>query len=305
LITIGRAPAYATVQDLGRVHFRSSGVPFAGAMDTIALATTNLLVGNSRDAAGIEMALTGGSFTFDIATTFAVGGAQCSASVGAKQIESYRAYRASAGDTLQVETISAGRFLYITVAGGIDIDPVLGSRSTYVPGGFGGLHGRRIKSGDTLPIGPLKNDRSHQVADALPVALRPPIGSGQVRFVPRADELAEEIAGTYALSASSDRTGYRLEGASRTGGGSVTSEPVCVGTVQLPPGGEPIVLMADAPTVGGYRVIGGIISADLGALAQKLPGEAVELVPVTLERARRELENLAEIETRIEEWCIK
>jgi antagonist of KipI len=305
LITVQRAPAYATVQDLGRKHFRSSGVPYAGAMDSIAMATINLLIGNARDSAGIEMALTGGAFTFDEATTFALGGAQCSAALGTKQLESYRAFRASAGETLQVENISAGRFLYIAFGGGIDTERVLGSRSTYVPGAFGGLNGSRLKAGDVLPIGSSRNDRAHQVADSLPVALRPTIGNPEIRFIPRPGEPVGEIAGRYTLSASSDRTGYRLEGFARAGGGSVTSEPVCMGTLQLPPGGEPIILMADAPTVGGYRVMGGVISADLGVLAQKLPGDSVELVPVTLEHARRELENLGEIETQIEEWCIK
>jgi Allophanate hydrolase subunit 2 len=210
-----------------------------------------------------------------------------------------------AGDTLHIENLTAGRFLYVAFAGGIDVERVLGSSSTYIPGAFGGLDGRRIKSGDTLRTASLGAERTHQVADSLPVALQPPFGIPHVRFIPRPGESADDIAGVYALSASSDRTGYRLEGFSRAGGGSVTSEPVCIGTVQLPPGGEPIILMADAPTVGGYRVMGGVISADLGVLAQKLPGDTVELVPVTLERARRELENLAEIETQVEDWCIK
>jgi biotin-dependent carboxylase-like uncharacterized protein len=305
LITVSRAPAYAAIQDLGRKNFRSSGVPYAGAMDAIAMTTINLLVGNSRDAAGIEMALTGGSFLFDEPATFALGGAQCVATLGIRPIDSYCAHRAAAGETLHVENITAGRFLYVAVGGGIGTESVLGSRSTYVPAAFGGLNGRRIKSGDVLPVGSSRASAAHQVADSLPPALRPPIGNPQVRFIPRPGEAADDVAGRYMLSASSDRTGYRLEGFSRNGGASVTSEPVCAGAVQLPPGGEPIILMADAPTVGGYRIMGGVISADLGVLAQKLPGDVVELVPVTLERARRELENLSEIETQIEEWCIK
>jgi Allophanate hydrolase subunit 2 len=209
------------------------------------------------------------------------------------------------GDTLQVEKIIAGRFLYIAFAGGVDVEVVLGSRSTYIPGAFGGFEGRRIKSGDSLKIAQRTNDRAHQVSDSLPAALRPPIGTPQIRFIPRPRESGDEIAGTYIVSTSSDRTGYRLDGTPRSTGGSVTSEPVCAGTVQLPTDGAPIILMADAPTIGGYRVMGGIISADLGILAQKQPGETVELVAVTLERARRDLEHLAEIETQIAEWCIK
>ena len=145
----------------------------------------------------------------------------------------------------------------------------------------------------------------HHVADALPLKLRPPFGSTEIRFVPRLDVDPNEIAGAYQLSPSSDRTGYRLEGNARSAGGSVTSEPVCPGVIQLPPGGEPIVLMADAPTVGGYRIAGGVISADLGLLAQKNPGERVELVAVSVEKAQRELERLVDIENLIGEWCLQ
>ncbi len=273
-------------------------------MDPIALATLNLLIGNARDEAAVEMALTGGVFVFEAPSTFAVGGAEASATLGDQAIEAYRVYRVAAGDTLVIENNSAGRFLYLTVGGGIDVEPVLGSRSTYLPGGFGGLDGRPLKNGDRLKIGSKKLLRKHVVADALPARLRPAVSKSEIRFVPSSTDSADEVAGSYRLSASSDRTGYRLEGEPRGGGGSVTSEPVCPGVIQLPPGGEPIILMADAPTAGGYRVMGGVISADLGGLAQKLPGDTVTLVPVSIEKARRELERLSEIETLIEEWCL-
>ena len=304
MIVVQRAPAYATIQDLGRSRFRASGVPTAGAMDQFALATLNVLVGNGRGYAGFEIALTGGVFVFDTPTVFAIGGAEASARLAGREVETYRAYRAAQGEILSVENPSAGRFLYIAVGGGINVEPVLGSRSTYVPGAFGGLSGRRLKSGDILSVGTRASTRKHQVADCLPQKLRPPFGSDEIRFVPRVDIDTSEIAGVYQLSASSDRTGYRLDGNPRAGGASITSEAVCPGVIQLPPGGEPIVLMADAPTIGGYRVAGGVISADLGILAQKNPGQRVELVPVSVEKAQRELERLVEVESLIEEWCL-
>lgn len=304
MIVVQRPPAYATIQDLGRSGFRASGVPGSGAMDQFALATLNILVGNERGDAGFELALTGGVFVFDSPTVFAIGGAETSARLAGRDIETYRAYRASEGEILTVENPSAGRFLYIAVGGGVNVEPVLGSRSTYVPGGFGGLSGRRLKAGDILSVGARTSLRKHQVADSLPQKLRPPFGLAEIRFIPRADVDPGEIAGVYQLSASSDRTGYRLDGNPRIGGASVTSEPVCPGVIQLPVGGEPIVLMADAPTVGGYRVAGGVISADLGILAQKNPGERVDLVPVSIEKAQRELERLVEVESLIEEWCL-
>ncbi|MEO5904913.1 MAG: biotin-dependent carboxyltransferase family protein [Gemmatimonadaceae bacterium] len=304
MILVQRAPAYATVQDLGRIGFRASGVPASGAMDRIALATLNVLVGNNRTDAGIEMALTGGAFVFDSASVFAVGGVEISATLNGTSIEAYRVYRANEGETLGIEKISGGRFAYLVVGGGIETPVVLSSRSTYSTGGFGGLHGRRLKSGDELPVGNRKSARKHQVMDSLPQTLRPPASTNEIRFILQPDVDAEEIAGDYRLSLSSDRTGYRLEGNSRPAGASVTSEPVCPGAIQLPRSGEPIVLMADAPTIGGYRVMGGVITADLGILGQKNPGDAIVLVPISVERAMRENDRLAEIGTLIEEWCL-
>jgi biotin-dependent carboxylase-like uncharacterized protein len=305
MIVVERAPAYATIQDLGRPGFRASGVPGCGAMDPFALATLNILVGNDRGDAGFELALTGGVFVFDSPMVFALGGADAKARLAGRDVETYRAYRAAQGEILTVENPSAGRFLYIAVGGGLNVEPVLGSRSTYMPGGFGGLSGRRLKTGDMLSIVARTSLRKHQVADCLPQKLRPPSGLAEIRFIPRADVDPGEVAGIYQLSPSSDRTGYRLDGNPRTGGASITSEPVCPGVIQLPSGGEPIVLMADAPTVGGYRVAGGVISADMGLLAQKNPGERVELVPISIEKAQRELERLVEVESLIEEWCLQ
>jgi len=304
VIVVQRAPAYATVQDLGRIGYRASGVPGSGAMDPIALSTLNILVGNERGYAAIEMALTGGVFVFDSPAVFAIGGAETTARLAGRGVDTYRAYRAAEGEILTIENFSAGRFLYVAIGGGIDVESVLGSLSTYVPGGFGGFDGRRIKSGDALNVRARRSLRKHQVADMLPEKLRPPIGAAEIRFIPQIDFDANDIAGAYRVSPSSDRTGYRLDGNQRVGGASVTSEPVCPGVIQLPPGGEPIVLMADAPTIGGYRVAGGVISADIGMLAQKNPGDVVELVPISIERAQRELERLAEIESLIEEWAL-
>jgi biotin-dependent carboxylase-like uncharacterized protein len=272
-------------------------------MDPLALATLNILVGNERDCAAVEMALTGGVFSFDAAVTFALGGADSVATLHTEKLESYRVYRAAAGDMLTIESISGGRFLYAAFSGGLDVPEVLGSRSTYTPGAFGGIDGRRLKTGDELRVGD-HSARKYVVSDSLPSRLRPPIGSTEIRFIPRVFAEAAEIAGTYTVSASSDRMGYRLEGFARDGGQSVTSEPVCPGVIQLPPGGAPIILMADAPTIGGYRVMGGVISADIGTLSQKLPGDTVTLTPISMERARREVEKLAEVETLVEEWCL-
>ncbi|MEO7367803.1 MAG: biotin-dependent carboxyltransferase family protein [Gemmatimonadaceae bacterium] len=304
MIKVQRAPAYATIQDLGRTGFRASGVPVSGAMDRLALTTLNVLVGNDRGDAGIEIALTGGEFVFDSAATFAIGGASVVATLKESAIEAYRVYRTKPGDTLSLGKIVSGRFAYLVVNGGIDTPEVLGSKSTYGPGGFGGFNGRRLKSGDELSVGARKSVRRHQVMDSLPIKFRPAIDTNDVRFIVRPGVSPEDVAGDYHMSPSSDRTGYRLEGNPRASGASVTSEPVCPGVIQMPTNGEPIVLMADAPTIGGYRVMGGVITADLGILAQKNPGDSIVLVPISVERAQRENDRLAEVETLIEEWCL-
>jgi biotin-dependent carboxylase-like uncharacterized protein len=302
MIVIRRAPAYATVQDNGRRGYMSSGVPRAGAMDVAALETLNALLGNPRNAAAIEWALTAGELEFTDRVAVAIGGSKASARINDRAIDGYRAYQCKQGDVLSIDAITSGRFLYLAFAGGLDLPVVMGSRSTYVPGGFGGVEGRRLRKGDTLKS--ISSSRvRHHVADPLPAGLHPRRATGPIRFIPRGnpDELT---LSEWSLSSSSDRTGYRLAGQAVIGGASITSEPVCPGVIQLPPGGEPIILMADAPTVGGYRILGTVISADIGRFAQLNPGEPVSFAAVSVDAAQRELVAEAERIEQIREWTL-
>jgi len=304
MITVERAPAYATIQDAGRRGFLSSGVPISGAMDRRTLDSLNALIGNDIRAAGIEWALSAGALRFNSHVTFAFGGADCPSQLNAAPLQPYRAYHAVGGDVLSIRAPSKGRFLYLAISGGLDCPIVMGSRSTYIPGGFGGIGGRRFVSGDVLPVAAPARRKRHQVSDVLPKGLRPSHGD-RIRFIPREGVSPSEWAtDRFMLSANSDRTGYRLTGAASAVGASITSEPVCPGVIQLPPDGEPIVLMADAPTIGGYRIAGVVISADLGALAQRVPGASVTLVAVTVAEAQREIERQFETLARIREWSL-
>jgi biotin-dependent carboxylase-like uncharacterized protein len=302
VIIIKRAPAYATIQDSGRGGFMASGVPRAGAMDLPALETLNALLGNPSNAAAIEWALTGGEIGIAERVTLAVGGAAAMTSINGRVIEPYRAYSCNAGDVIAIDSITSGRFVYIAFAGGLDLPIVMGSRSVYVPGAFGGLEGRRLKSGDVLSL--LRSARArHHITVSLPDSLRPVTHKSPLRFIPR--ESADELTlSEWKLSSASDRTGYRLSGQAVIGGASITSEPVCPGVIQLPPGGEPIILMADAPTVGGYRILGTVISADLGRLSQLAPGEPVVFEPITVEAAQRALAIDAERVEQVREWTL-
>ena len=252
-------------------------------------------------AAGIEWALSSGEIEFTTSTTVAFGGAIARVTRNGVDIPAYRAVTVSAGDVISIESLIEGRFLYVAFGGVIDIEPVMRSRSTYVPSTFGGLEGRRLRNGDEIHIGGSHRTK-HYVTDLLPDSLRPRLRSEVIRFIPR--EPVNVLGGTWQISSASDRTGYRLTGNTVDGGASITSQPVAPGTIQLPPGGEPIVLMADAPTVGGYRIIGCVFTADLGILAQLSPGESVMFEQGTVESAQREILNDAERIERIREWSL-
>src|SRR5688572_28307000 len=177
-------------------------------MDAAALHTLNALLGNDANAAAIETALTGGEIVFENSHTFAIGGASASIELDGNPIESWCVHRGAAQQTLSIGPPTTGRFLYIAFAGGIDCPLVMGSRSTYLPGEFGGLDGRRIKAGDAITIGEAGKRRRHHVSDPLPLDLRPKLDERTVRFIPRG---AATLERSWRIAGASDRTGYRLE----------------------------------------------------------------------------------------------
>ena len=300
-IVIRRAPAFATLQDLGRDGALASGVPRSGAMDLIALETLNAMLGNGANSAAIELALTGGEIEFTDAAVFAIGGAECDAQLDGNEIESYRVYRALTGSTLAIRSIRSGRFVYVACGGGLSVPQLMKSSSTYLPGGFGGYEGRRVANGDKIAVS--KDSRRRPIVlDPLPSHLRP-LANQSTRIVVR--ESPEILLDAeWKISSASDRTGYRLEGTATLFGASVLSEPVCPGVIQLPPSGEPIVLMADAPTVGGYRILGAVISSDLSALSQMTQATSVQFESVTVEAAQRAaIENAERIQS-VREWAL-
>ena len=299
MITVAKAPPYLTVQDSGRKQSRAAGVPRGGAMDFFAHCAANALVGNAGDSAGLEWALGGGSVRFDIDCVFAIAGASASAKLNGHDVAPCTTCNAHAGDVLEIERIDSGRFLYLAVSGGIDVPRLLGSRSTYLPGRFGGFEGRTIKTGDAIPLGA---DRSppppgfHCAAD-----LMPRYDSGIVHVTRGTHEnLFDESAWTtlteseFRISGASDRTGYKLEGPPIANlKGTLPSEAGCPGTIQVPGDGLPIALMADAPTVGGYAKIAVVSEADLPILAQRRPGDTVRFALITIEQSQRALRRRA------------
>ena len=296
MITITRAPPYLTVQDAGRKHSRSFGVPAGGAMDFFALGAANALVGNQIDAAGLEWALGGGSIKFEQDAVFSLGGATARARLSGKVAAPCTTIYAQSGDELAIEQIQSGRFLYVAVSGGIDVPMILGSRSTYLPGRFGGYRGRTLKSGDSLSLG---SKSANSPMDGFHCAphLLPSYGPGIVHVTrgTHADLFDEAAWRTltereYSVSGASDRTGYKLDGpALANKAGSLPSEASCPGSIQIPGDGYPIALMSDAPTVGGYPKIAVVAAADLPILAQRSPGETIRFELITIEQSQRAL----------------
>lgn len=300
MITITRAPPYLTVQDMGRRNSRSSGVPRGGAMDRFALQALNAIVGNDFEAAALEWALGGGSVTFETDCVFAIGGARVHATLDGRSIPSFTTCRARGGETLTVDQLVAGRFLYIAFSGGIDVPLMLGSRSTYLPGRFGGWKGRMPVHNDSLPLG-VPPASAPPDGFTCPAELLPRYSSDSVRITraTHADLFDDAAWRTltetpFTLSGSSDRTGYKLKGAPLGDSvGSLPSDASCQGAIQVPGEGVPIVLMADAPTVGGYPKIAVVADADLPILAQRVPGETVRFHLVTIEQSQRALRRSA------------
>jgi antagonist of KipI len=288
MIEVVTAPPFLTIQDLGRPGRRADGVPPSGAMDPELLTLANLLAGNVAGASGLEWALGTGVLRFHAEAAVAAAGAVIA--INGLELPEWTAAPVNPGDHVTLN-LPAGRFAWLAVAGGIDVPEVIGSRSTYLPGKFGGLEGRRLRSGDRLPLG-----AAVAVLDAprtLPDDLLPG-DAGPIRLVPgpQAELFGPEawsalLSGQYAIAPASDRMGYRLTGPalSHSAAAGLPSEPVCPGAVQVPAGGAPIVLMADGPTVGGYPKIAAVISTDLGRFSRLTPGSRPHFALVTFEEA--------------------
>ena len=301
---------FTTVQDLGRPGLQRDGVPVSGAMDTFALRAANLLTGNAAGDAGLEMTLTGATLEFNGGALIALCGAPVDAWAADVQVPLWHPVWIPRGATLTCGPVLTGCRTYLGIAGGVVEPVILGGRSTFTRGGFGGHAGRHLMAGDELPVGTL-SPLSVRIAAAvagdghLPRAAHWGIGpsmrpgysrepvirllqgahSASLTAVSR-DRLFRE---PFRVSTQSDRMGYRLEGVTLelTAPLDLLSEAVVFGTMQLPPSGEPIVLMADRQTTGGYPRIGEVVSVDLPLMAQLKPGDQVGFRPVSLVDAQR------------------
>ncbi len=278
MIRIVEPGVRSTVQDRGRFGHLRAGVPPAGAADPFALAAANALVGNAEDAAGIEIVGAPFRFACDDARVVAVAGRDVSLATRSR-LPGWSSVFARAGQLVTVHGGHTTRFAYLAVSGGIATELLLGSRSSYLPAGLGAP----LRAGDALPLG----DADAGPEDAAR-RLEPTSYDGRVRAMagPHQDRFAAEavalfFSAPFVIDPASDRQGVRLGGAPiAPRAGELQSCGVVAGAVQVPRGGAPIVLLADHQTTGGYPVIATVIAADLGKVAQCMPGESIRFYRV-------------------------
>ncbi|MBE7537280.1 MAG: biotin-dependent carboxyltransferase [Opitutaceae bacterium] len=292
MIEVVRAGILTTVQDLGRPGWRASGVPLGGALDSMALRVANAVVGNEDSAAGLECTVRGPVLRFLSPARIAVAGA------GVEGVAGRRVLDIEAGAEVSLEGIVRGGRVCLAVAGGIDVPLVMGSRSTHLAGGFGGHEGRALRAGDRLAIGRGGSpaSRTHERWSVSPEMVPDVNDDTQVFRVlagPQHDWFDDAARrtfweGPFAVTAMSDRMGLRLSGQAvpRSESREMISAPIALGSVQVPPDGQPIVLLADCQTLGGYAQIAVVISADIPRLARLRPGQWVRFEQVSLVEAQ-------------------
>lgn len=285
--------AQTTVQDLGRPGYLRYGIPPSGPVDRWAFVLANRLVGNPDGAAALECTVVGPRFEVLVPCAVAVTGAEMPASVNGADAPAWTTLHLRPGDVVRVGTARAGVRAYVAFSGGIDVPLVLGSRSTYLRGRLGGLEGRALRRGDALrlfpaPLPPLRTVDGQWV---------PPLGGEpEIRVVlgPQADRFTRDgldafLTGPYEMLPQSDRMGARLRGprVRHADGHDIISDGIALGSVQVPGDGQPIVLLVDRQSTGGYTKVATVCSFDIGRLGQVKPGQRVRFRALPLEEAHR------------------
>lgn len=293
-----------TVQDLGRPGHYHLGIPQCGALDQYAHRLANLLVGNDESAATLECTLAAPEIEFQADAFFAVAGAQLDVLLNGQPVDNHTCHAAKAGDRLRFGFMKSGARAYLAFAGGIDVPPILGSRSTYALGAFGGFCGRKLQAEDVLPLGrPARPARVGTTASPEQRVTAPK--ELELRVLPGLyfERLLREsvdtfFTDTWVVAPEADRIGYRykqgrplkfVEREQPFGAGSDPSNIVDAGypygSIQVPSGTEPIILHRDAVSGGGYAMIGTVISADMDRIAQMQPGNKARFVMVDMPAA--------------------
>ncbi|WP_336275348.1 MULTISPECIES: biotin-dependent carboxyltransferase family protein [Peribacillus] len=293
-----------SIQDLGRKGFQQHGVIVSGAMDGQSLRIANMLVGNKEGEAALEITLMGPAFKVGKSCLISITGGNLSPTIDNQAVPMWRPILVKSGSILRFEGCKSGCRAYLAVAGGFAIPDVMESKSTYLRAGIGGYMGRALKADDVLEFNePSKNldVREFKGSFSFPKWFVNekefmPGGKPLIRFIDGSqyesftDSSKDSfVAGAFKVSNQSDRMGYRFSGPTLElkDNGELLSEAVTNGSVQVPPDGNPIILLADSQTTGGYPKIAQVITADLPIIAQVKPGESLQFSRVTLKEAER------------------
>ena len=282
-----------TVQDLGREGYGPLGVSPSGAADLISLRIGNRLVGNPENSPALEMTLLGGSFRFSEAAVFALTGSDFDASLDASPLPFWCSAEAQPGQSLRVGPTRSGARCYLSVQGGISVEPFLGSASTHLLSGLGGHHGRPLKKGDKLYIDASGRPFQRKSVSAAILHQLAPRKALRVTPGPQSDTFTQSAlklfyANSYRVAEDSNRMGLRLEGPAipQESPGEMISEGVSLGAIQIAAGGQPIILFVEQQTTGGYAKIANVISADFHSLGQLRPRDEIRFEMVDWNTAR-------------------
>lgn len=311
-IQVKKGGPLTTLQDQGRYGFQKFGVLVSGAMDLFSLKLGNILVGNDEKEAALEMTMSGPFLKVPAGLVFALTGADLSAKLGGKPVPLNRAIYVKEDTTLSFGFAARGARGYLSVAGGFDVPLVMNSKSTYLRAKLGGFGGAPLQDGAELETGTLSAGQEKLAAALAKAGGKPfstfgwsiPDGNlfatDPIRVTQGLqadwfdnDTLYAFLENPYTITAQSDRMGYRLSGTPlhyKDSSLEMISEPVTFGSIQVPADGNPIILMADRQTTGGYAKIAQVIQADLPRLAQMKPGQKIYFEPVTLTAAEQALE---------------
>ncbi|MFN7250101.1 MAG: biotin-dependent carboxyltransferase family protein [Anaerobacillus sp.] len=300
-IVVNQGGVMTTIQDLGRYSYQRYGVVVGGAMDSFSHKLANLIVGNNLNEATLEITLVGPELYIIEDTLFSICGASFQAKINDVRVPMGRPIFVKRGTTLKIGRCLNGCRAYIAFQGGIDTPFVLNSRSTYERGKFGGLCGERLKKGDIIPLKEQVQKKNflnvhHDFYSTTRWFVNPyrtskeiRVTEGRQRCLFTEEAIQSFFTTKYQITVNSDRMGYRLKGEALQLKQKVEliSEATVFGTVQVPPDGQPIVLMADRQTTGGYPKIANVISVDLPMLAQLKPGDEVHFKEVSLKEAQK------------------
>jgi biotin-dependent carboxylase-like uncharacterized protein len=300
----------ALVEDLGRYGYQRYGVAVSGVVDELAARTANFLVGNGDSPALIEVTLKGIELEFLDETLFAITGSPCEYTLNGKPLALWQSHRAVAGDTLAGGFCTGGLRNYLSVAGGIEVPEIMGSRSTNLRGKFGGFKGRALQRGDVLPVGKAPAGRPERALreDRIPrcdseLTLRVIMGPQDDAFTPAGK--AVFLSSPYKVSFDSDRMGIRLTGETieHVKAADIISDGIAFGSVQVPGDGLPIIMLAERQTTGGYCKIATVISADRPRLAQARPKTIVRFREAGMEESLAALREYRNFFDTLEDLC--